>query len=92
MEKAVIIELTLDEARELYQSNNEILMKLALRAFPKEALNPLPFYKIKSFEDAVTVLGMNVDDVNSIVNTLKETSKAMIAMYKLNSIMVLPKS
>lgn len=59
-------------------------MELALRAFPKEALNPLPFYKIKSFEDAVTVLGMNVDDVNSIVNTLKETSKAMIAMYKLN--------
>lgn len=86
MEKATIVRLTLDEARELYKSNNETLMGLALQAFPEDVLNPTPFDKIKSFEDAMTVLGMDVDDENYIVNTLKEKSKAMAAMYKLNII------
>ena len=86
MEKAAIIKLTLDDARELYKSNNETLIKLALKVFPENALNPPSFDKIRSFEDAMTVLGMNVDDGNSIVNTLKETSKAMAAMYKLSII------
>ena len=86
MEKAVIIKLTLDEAKELYKSNNEKLRELALKVFPENALDPPSFNKIKSFEDAMTVLGMSIDDGNSIVNTLKETSKAMAAMYKLNII------
>lgn len=86
MEKATIIRLTLDEARELYKSNNETLMGLALQAFPEDVLNPTPFNKIKSFEDAITVLGMDVDDENYTVNTLKERSKAIAAMYKLNII------
>ena len=86
MEKSTIIRLTLDEARELYKSNNETLMGLALQAFPEDVLNPTPFNKIKSFEDAMAVLGMNIDDENSIINTLKERSKAMAAMYKLNII------
>lgn len=84
MEKTVIIKLTLDEAKELYKSNNEKLRELALKVFSENALDPPSFTKIKSFEDAMTVLGMSIDDVNSIVNTLKETSKAMAAMYKLN--------
>lgn len=86
MEKAAIIKLTLDDARELYKSNNETLVKLALKVFPENALNPPSFDKIISFEDAMTVLGMSIDDENSIVNTLKEKSKAMAAMYKLNII------
>lgn len=86
MEKTVIIKLTLDEAKELYKSNNEKLRELALKVFSENALDPPSFTKIKSFEDAMTVLGMSIDDVNSIVNTLKETSKAMAAMYKLNII------
>lgn len=86
MKKAVIIELTLDDAKELYKSNNEKLRELALKAFSEDALDPLSFDKIKSFEDAMTVLGMNIDDENAIVNTLKERSKAMAAMYKLNII------
>lgn len=86
MEKAVIIELTLDEAKELYKSNNEKLRGLALKVFPENALDPPCFNKIKSFEDAVTVFGMSIDDENSIVNTLKERSKSMAAMYKLNII------
>ena len=86
MEKATIIRLTLNEARELHKSNNETLMGLALQAFPEDVLNLTHFNKIKSFEDAITVLGMDVDDENYTVNTLKERSKAMAAMYKLNII------
>lgn len=86
MEKAVIIELTLDEAKELYKSNNKKLRGLALKVFPEDALSPPSFDKIRSFEDAMTVLGMSIDDGNSIVNTLKAKSKAMAAMYQLNII------
>ena len=86
MESIKMIKVTLDEARELYKSNNEALMGLALKAFPEDVLNPPPFVKIKTFEDAVKFLGMNVDGTNAIVNILKETSKATAAMYKLNII------
>lgn len=34
MEKSVIINLTLDEAKELYKSGNEKLKMLALKIFP----------------------------------------------------------
>lgn len=55
MENSVIIELTFDEERELYKSNNEKLRGLALKAFPEDVLNPPSFDKIKTFEDAMTV-------------------------------------
>ena len=86
MEKSVIVNLTLDEAKELYKSGNEKLRMLALKIFPEAALDPPFFTQIRSFEDAVAVLGMNIDDENYTINTLKERSKAMAAMYKLNII------
>ena len=86
MEKSVIVNLTLDEAKELYKSGNEKLKMLALKIFPEAALDPPSFTQIRSFEDAMTVLGMSVDDGNAIVSTIKETSKASAAMYKLNII------
>lgn len=78
--------VTIDEAREMYNSGNKTLKDLALKVFYDDELNPPPYSEIKTFEDAVKILGMNVDDSNAIVNTLKETSKAMAAMYKLNII------
>ena len=86
MEKSVIINLTLDEAKELYKSDNEKLRMLALKIFPEAVLDPPSFTQIRSFEDAVAILGMNIDDENYTVNTLKERSKASAAMYKLNII------
>lgn len=86
MKKATITEVTLDEARELYNSHNKTLKELALKCFSENELKLPSFSEIKTFEDAVTVLGMSIDDENSIVNTLKERSKAMAAMYKLNII------
>ena len=78
--------VTIDEAREMYNSGNKALKDLALKVFSEDELNQSTYSEIKTFEDAVTVLGMSLDDENSIVNTLKKRSKAMAAMYKLNII------
>ena len=78
--------VTIDEAREMYNSGNKALKDLALKVFSEDELNQSTYSEIKTFEDAVTVLGMSIDDENSIVNTLKKRSKAMAAMYKLNII------
>ena len=62
-----------------------LLFCMWFRHFSKEIeLNTPPYSEIKTFEDAVKSLGMDVDDANAIVNTLKKTSKATAAMYKLN--------
>lgn len=84
MKKVTITELTLDEARELYNSHNKTLKELALKAFTEKELKAQSFSTIKTFEDGVKFLGMDVDDANDIVNILKDKSKATAAMYKLN--------
>ena len=84
MKKVTITELTLDEARELYNSHNKTLKELALKAFTEKELKAQSFSTIKTFEDGVKFLGKDVDDANAIVNILKDTSKATAAMYKLN--------
>ena len=86
METHKKIDLSLDEARELYKCGNKTVKEFVLRVFSEDELSENYFTKIKSFEDAMTVLGMSVDDGNAIVSTIKETSKASAAMYKLNII------
>lgn len=84
MKKVTITEVTLDEARELYNSHNKTLKELALKAFTEKELKTQSFSTIKTFEDGVKFLRMDVDEANAIVNILKDTSKATAAMYKLN--------
>lgn len=84
MEKAAIIKLTLDDARELYKSNNETLMGLALKAFPKDVLKTPNFMDIKTVEDACNALYMNLPLVDRTIREISKTSRAMVAMYKLN--------
>ena len=86
METHKKIDLSLDEARKLYKGGNKIVKEFVLSVFSEDELSENYFTKIKSFEDAMTVLGMSVDDGNAIVSTIKETSKASAAMYKLNII------
>ena len=86
METHKKIDLTLDEARELYKGGNKTVKEFVLMVFSKDELSENYFTEVKSFEDAMTVLGMSVDDGNAIVSTIKETSKASAAMYKLNII------
>ena len=86
METHKKIDLSIDEARELYNSHNKTLKELALKCFPENELSENYFTKIKSFEDAVNVLGMDIDETNSIVCLIKKKSKSSAAMFKLNII------
>ena len=84
MENNTTINVTLDEAREWYNSGNETLKELALKCFPLRKLNTHNFENIKTFEDAVNELGKDIEHANFIVNVLEHQSKASAAMYKLN--------
>lgn len=86
MEKATIIKLTLNEARELYKSNNETLIELALKAFPEKELKVHHFSEIITSLDAVKALEMNFDNVVNTILDIKKDSRASAAMYKLNII------
>lgn len=86
MKEKTTLEVTLDEARELYNSHNKTLKELALKCFSENELKLPSFSKIKTFEDAVKVLGMDIDDANSIVSGIKKTSKATAAMCQLSLI------
>ena len=84
MENNSTINVTIDEAREWYNSGNETLKELALKCFPLIKLNTHNFENIKTFEDAVNELGNDIEHANFIVNVLEHQSKASAAMYKLN--------
>lgn len=79
------ISLTLEEAKEWYNSNI-ILRDVALKAFTKEELETASFKDIKTFQDACEALRLNYGSMLSIFNQLKSVSKASAAMYKLNII------
>ena len=78
--------VTIDEAREMYNSGNKTLKDLALKVFSDDELNPPPYSEIKTFEDAVNVLNLDIDDVYMAINILEKISKASAAMFKLNII------
>ncbi len=79
------ISLTLEEAREFYKSNNDILKTLALKAFTKEKLE-YSFKNIKSFKDACNALNISYDANSRIATEISVISKASAAMFKLNII------
>ena len=78
------LDISIDMAREWYNSGNETLRKLALRCYSLDDLKVVSFEKIKSFEDAVNALNMDLDFVSSVISNIETTSKASAAMYKLN--------
>ena len=83
------ITITLEKAKEWYNSDNISLKEVALQAFSKEELDAFDFIKIKTFEDALTALEYNESTkvyIRNTINDISTYSKASAAMSKLNII------
>ena len=79
------ISLSIDEAKYMYDSNDEVIRNIALKAYSKEQLS-FDFTKIKTFEDACKALGLDYKKCLFKADTIANDSKASAAMYKLNII------
>lgn len=79
------ITVTLDKAREWYNSENETLKKIALQAFSENELK-FDFRSIKSLEDACKALDLNYRDVVFTASDVEKFSKASAALFKLSVI------
>ena len=84
------VTLTLQKAKEFYNSGNTALMEVALLAFTKEELTTPEYTDIKTFEDACKALGLNMDFVNfalcNMENIEGSFGKHLTAIYKLDII------
>ena len=84
------VTLTLDKAKEFYNSGNDALKEIALQAFTKEELTTPKYTDIKTFEDACKVLGLNMDFVNFALCNMENIEgglgKHLTAIYKLDII------
>ena len=84
------VTLTLQKAKEFYNSGNDALKEVALQAFTKEELTNPEYTDIKTFEDACKALGLNMDFVNFALCNMKNIEggfgKHLAAIYKLDII------
>lgn len=83
MERTITI--TLEKAKEWYNSDNESLRKIALQAFSKNEL-AYNFRDITTFEKACKVLNIHYAVTSIIIKDIAMVSKASAAMFKLNII------
>lgn len=81
------IDVSLDEAKEWFNSGNATLKEIALKAFSKDELI-YNFKDITMFKKACKALGFDYDDIfDTIINiVIFGHSKASAAMFKLNII------
>lgn len=77
------ITVTLDKAREWYNSGNATLREIALQAFNESEIK-FDFRNIKSLEDACKVLDLNYREVVFTADSIEKISKASAAMFKLS--------
>ena len=84
------VTLTLEKAKEFYNSGNAALMEVALQAFTKEELTIPEWQNIKTFEDACIAIGMNLDNVIYDISHMEAAEgnlgKHLTAIYKLDII------
>ena len=85
METHKKIDVSLDEAREWFNSRNATLKEIALKAFSKDELT-YNFKDITTFKKACEVLDLDYDDMFYITKNIDTISKASAAMFKLNII------
>ena len=79
------ITVTLDKAREWFNSGNATLREIALQAFSKNEL-VCNFKNITTFQKACEVLGLNYGEMLHITMNIATISKASVAMFELNII------
>ena len=79
------IKITLDKAREWYNSDNESLKEIVLQAFDKDELT-YNFKDITTFKEACEALGLNYDIISIVSKDIATFSRASAAMFKLNII------
>ena len=79
------VTVTLNKAREWFNSGNATLKEIALQAFDKDEL-AYNFKNITTFKKACEALGLNYDDMFYITKNIATISKASAAMFKLNII------
>lgn len=82
------IALTLEKAKEWYNSGSSDLKEVALQAYTENELKTVHFSEIKSFEDAKRALGMNPDDMMNVYTPHKtgNINNHLIAIYRLDII------
>ncbi len=80
------VTVTLEKAKERFNSGNATLKEIALQAFSKEELTAFDFTRIKTFEDACNTLSIDCKTANYLVRVMAGISKASVAMFKLNII------
>ena len=79
------VKISLEKAREWYNSGNESLKEIALQAFKESELIVKVWENIKTFEDACTVLGINLKSVDLIYDpNLQNMYKLQIVRRALN--------
>lgn len=79
------VTVTLNKAKEWFNSGNATLREVALQAFDKDELT-YNFKNITTFKKACEALGLNYDDMFYITKNIATISKASAAMFKLNII------
>ena len=79
------ITVTLEKAREWFNSGNATLKEVALQVFNKDELI-YNFKSITTFQKACEALGLNYGTMLSITNHITPVSKASAAMFELNII------
>ena len=79
------VTVTLDKAKEWFNSNNDTLKALALQAFNEEELK-FSYKDIKTIQDACKALNLSYPEIRYKIEEVAAISKASAAMFKLNII------
>ena len=79
------ITVTLNKAKEWFNSGNATLKEIALQAFDKDELT-YNFKDIKTLENACEALGLDYSIISIVTKDIATFSKASAAMFKLNII------
>jgi hypothetical protein len=79
------VAVTLEKAREWYNSGSTTLKEVALQAFEEWELKQ-NFKGIKTFRDACDALGINYENAFYMADNINKYSRASAAMFQLNII------